>query len=105
MLKPLLFVELSLAMGSAIGILQRKATIAAAPSAAEKDDKEDEDDGRRRNSLAFYISQFVNYDGEDFTPVVEAVMKDKYSKSGGKLPVARPSSKYRGCNCWVFVMK
>lgn len=51
----------------------------------------DKGDDRRRNSLAFYISQFVEYDKDDFGPLVEIVKKDKYSKTGGKPPPARPS--------------
>ncbi len=69
------------------------------PSSANANDDPAEDDGRRRNSLAFYISQFVNYDGEDFAPLLESVLKDKYAKTGGKMPVARPSSKF----LFVFV--
>jgi hypothetical protein len=60
----------------------------------KNDDKDEEKDPRRRNSLAFYISQFVNYEGEDFMKVVEAVKQDKYSKTGGKPPNVRNSSEF-----------
>eukprot|EP01039_Chlorochromonas_danica_P010314 gene10314-11414_t len=32
---------------------------------------------RRRNSLAAYISQFITYDGEDFTPLLTKVKEEK----------------------------
>lgn len=59
------------------------------------EDKEDEKDrdNRRRNSLAFYVAQFVNFEGDDFGKVIEAVKADKYSKNGGKAPNIRNSSK------------
>jgi hypothetical protein len=57
------------------------------------EDEGEEKDDRRRNSLAFYISQFVSFDGEDFEQLVEAVKQDKYAKSGGKPPKIRNSSK------------
>lgn len=78
-----------------MGMLQGKTVTAAGPSQPIHNGAEDEDDGRRRNSLAFYISQFVNYEGEDFAPLVDSVMKDKFPKSGGKPPAVRPSSKLR----------
>lgn len=59
----------------------------------KNDDKDEERDPRRRNSLAFYIAQFVNYEGDDFGKVVEAVKADKFSKNGGKAPNIRNSSK------------
>lgn len=63
-------------------------------SGAKIEDKELEDkDDRRRNSLAFYITQFINYDGDDFNVLVENVKKDKFSKTGGKPPAVRASSK------------
>lgn len=62
-------------------------------SGAKIEDKELEDkDDRRRNSLAFYITQFINYDGDDFNVLIENVKKDKFSKSGGKPPTVRASS-------------
>lgn len=58
----------------------------------EERDHEERDD-RRRNSLAFYISQFVQYENEDFNPLIDTVMLDKYAKTGGKPPAVRHSSK------------
>eukprot|EP01038_Epipyxis_sp_PR26KG_P015116 gene15116-20337_t len=47
-------------------------------------------DERRRNSLAFYISEFVSYDDDNYTPLIEAVKADKL-KNGGKATVAKVS--------------
>ncbi len=58
----------------------------------EGKDLEDKDD-RRRNSLAFYVSQYVSYEEDEYGPLVEVVKKDKYAKFGGKPPTVRPSSK------------
>lgn len=77
-------------MGGALAVFQ---TQSASPTLKIEDKDLDEKDHRRRNSLAFYITQFVNYEGEDFGPVVEAVMKDKYASTGGKPPLVRHSSK------------
>jgi hypothetical protein len=74
-------------MGGAIGVQVNMTGIKI-----EGKDTDDKDD-RRRNSLAFYVSQFVSYEGEDFTNLLEIVKKDKYAKSGGKPPTVRPSSK------------
>lgn len=63
-------------------------------SGAKVEDKEiEEKDDRRRNSLAFYISQFVEYEDDNFGPLIELVQKDKNSKNGGKPPTIRNSSK------------
>jgi len=51
----------------------------------------EERDDRRRNSLAFYISQFVQYEEEDFAPLIDTVLHDKYAKTGGKPPAVRHS--------------
>jgi hypothetical protein len=48
-------------------------------------------DDRRRNSLAYNISQFVSYEKDDFAPMIASIMKEKYSKTGGKPPVIKPS--------------
>lgn len=75
-------------MGAAIGV-----TIDF--SGAKVDSKEIvEKDDRKRNSLAFYISQFVEYEDDNFGPLVELVQKDKNSKNGGKPPTIRNSSKF-----------
>ncbi len=72
------------------------AVITRVEGAASKfDDKELEGkDDRRRNSLAFYISQFVPYEDEDYKKLIDAVKADKNSKTGGKPPVVRASSKF-----------
>lgn len=49
-------------------------------------------DNRRRNSLAFYVSQFVDFEEDDFAPLIEGVKADKISKNGGKPPNIRHSS-------------
>jgi len=74
-------------MGSALGV-----TIDFSGAKAEDKDLEDKDD-RRRNSLAFYISQFVEYEEDDFGPLILLVQKDKNAKNGGKPPTIRNSSK------------
>lgn len=86
-------------MGGAVGTVMNLGksitTIVSNENNADKDkndDKDEDRDPRRRNSLAFYISQFVNYEGEDYAKVIEAVKKDKYSKTGGKPPNIRNSS-------------
>ena len=72
-----------------MGAIVAKAEAVAAK--IENKDLEDKDD-RRRNSLAFYINQFVGFDGEDYMNLIEAVKQDKYAKFGGKPPTVRPSS-------------
>jgi hypothetical protein len=63
-------------------------------SGAKVEDKDlEEKDDRRRNSLAFYISQFVSHEEDDFSSIIEAVVKDKHAKTGGKPPNVRASSK------------
>ena len=42
----------------------------------EADKKEEAADPRRRNSLAFYISQYVTWTEDDFDPLVDMVKKD-----------------------------
>jgi hypothetical protein len=71
-------------MGGALSVQKITALV-------ENKDTEPKDD-RRRNSLAFYISQFVSFEEEDFTPLIEMIKKDKYVKTGGKPPTIRPSS-------------
>jgi len=44
-------------------------------------------DERRRNSLAFYISSYVEFEGEEYQALVTAVEKDRHAKTGGKAPV------------------
>jgi hypothetical protein len=62
-------------------------------SGAKVEAKEiEEKDDRRRNSLAFYISQFVEYEDDNFGPLIEIVQKDKNSRTGGKPPTIRNSS-------------
>lgn len=75
-------------MGSAI-----TKTFDFSGSAIEKKDLEIKDD-RRRNSLAFYISQYIEFDNDDYSPLVKLIEKDKYNKSGGKPPIIRNSSKF-----------
>jgi hypothetical protein len=91
-------------MGSAVGTVMNLTksavtTISAIDSGGKKDGKDVDDkdddkdrDPRRRNSLAFYVSQFVNYEGDEFAKVIEAVKADKYAKTGGKPPNVRNSS-------------
>lgn len=74
-------------MGAAIGV-----KIDFSGARVETKDTEEKDD-RKRNSLAFYISQFVEYDDDNFGPLIEAVQKDKNAKTGGKPPTIRNSSK------------
>lgn len=63
-------------------------------SGPRADKPEDDDiDNRRRNSLAFYITQFVQYEEDEYGKLIEAVKADKFSKTNGKPPVFRPSSK------------
>jgi hypothetical protein len=80
-------------MGGAVSIFQSKEKEKGndAELKIENDKDLEEKDDRRRNSLAFYISQFVTYEGEDFAPLVEVIMKDKYPKTGGKPPTVRHS--------------
>lgn len=73
-------------MGGALGV-----TIDFSGAKVEEKDIEEKDD-RRRNSLAFYISQFVEYEDDNFGPLIELVQKDKNSKNGGKPPTIRNSS-------------
>ena len=62
-------------------------------SGAKSEDKDlEEKDDRRRNSLAFYISQFVDFEEDDFGPLIANVQKDKNAKTGGKPPTIRNSS-------------
>lgn len=63
------------------------------PKIEERDLDEHHDD-RRRNSLAFYISQFVQYEAEDYTKLVDSVRADKHAKTGGKQPTLRGSSEF-----------
>ena len=74
-------------MGSALGV-----KIDFSGAKVESKEIEVKDD-RKRNSLAFYISQFVEYEEDDFVPLIEAVRKDKTAKNGGKPPTIRNSSK------------
>lgn len=75
-------------MGSALGV-----KIDFSGAKVEEKLLEEKDD-RRRNSLAFYISQFVEYEEDDFGPLIELVQKDKHAKNGGKPPTIRNSSKF-----------
>jgi hypothetical protein len=75
-------------MGAALGV-----TYDFTGAKAEDKDLEDRDD-RRRNSLAFYISQFVEYEDDNFGPLIALVQKDKNAKTGGKPPTIRNSSSY-----------
>lgn len=74
-------------MGATLGV-----KIDFSGAKVEEKDLEEKDD-RRRNSLAFYISQFVEFEDDDFGPLIASVQKDKHSKSGGKPPTIRNSSK------------
>jgi len=49
-------------------------------------------DERRRNSLAFYISSYVEFEGEEYQALVTAVEKDRHAKTGGKAPVFKDTS-------------
>ena len=75
-------------MGNVLGI--KSESIGAKIENKDIDDRDD----RRRNSLAFYINQFVKYEGDDYATLVEQVKQDKYAKFGGKAPTVRPSSMY-----------
>jgi hypothetical protein len=60
---------------------------------AKADDKDlEEKDNRKRNSIAFYISSFVEFEEDNFGPLIEVVMRDKNAKTGGKPPTIRNSS-------------
>mmetsp|Transcript_24001 Transcript_24001/g.40079 ORF Transcript_24001/g.40079 Transcript_24001/m.40079 type:complete len:83 (+) Transcript_24001:258-506(+) len=74
-------------MGGALGV-----TIDFSGAKVEEKTLE-EKDNRKRNSFAFYISQFVEYEEENFTPLVDLVIRDKNAKHGGKPPNIRHSSK------------
>ncbi len=50
-------------------------------------------DDRRRNSLAFNISSFVQWEEDEYDKLVESVRHDKLGKNGGKPHALRPSSK------------
>jgi hypothetical protein len=76
-------------MGAAIGV-----KIDFSGARVESKEIEEKDD-RRRNSLAFYISQFVEYEDDNFGPLIESVQKDKNSRNGGKPPTIRNSSTCR----------
>ena len=85
-------------MGAAASVVSNLAAtftsvVTVSNEAAKREEEVEERDPRRRNSLAFYVSQFVNFEGEDFAKVIEAVKADKYSKTGGKPPNIRNSSK------------
>ena len=56
------------------------------------DARDEVKDERRRNSLAFYISSYMDFEGEDFQALVTAVEKDRYAKMGGKVPVFKDTS-------------
>mmetsp|Transcript_19406 Transcript_19406/g.43250 ORF Transcript_19406/g.43250 Transcript_19406/m.43250 type:complete len:461 (-) Transcript_19406:111-1493(-) len=59
---------------------------------AKADDKDlEEKDNRKRNSIAFYISSFVEFEEDNFGPLIEVVMRDKNAKTGGKPPTIRNS--------------
>ncbi len=75
-------------MGSVIGV-----KVDFSGPKIEERDLEFKDD-RRRNSLAFYISQFVQYEDDDYSKLVDAVRNDKNAKTGGKPHTVRPSSEY-----------
>lgn len=76
-------------MGAAAAVFNRNVTFSISI-----DEKDLAKDPRRRNSLAFYISEFVQYEDEDYEPLVEIVRNDKFAKFGGKTPNVRHSSKY-----------
>ena len=73
-------------MGSAI-----TRTFDFSGKAVEKKDLEIKDD-RRRNSLAFYISQYIEFNDDEYNPLVKLIERDKHSKTGGKPPIIRNSS-------------
>lgn len=75
-------------MGSVIGV---KIDFSGAKVESKEIDVKDD---RKRNSLAFYISQYVEFEEDDFVPLIEAVKKDKHAKNGGKPPTIRNSSNY-----------
>jgi len=49
-------------------------------------------DTRRRNSLAFYISRYVEFEDDDFGPLVEEVRQDKLVNNP-KTAIIKVSSK------------
>ena len=76
-------------MGSVIGALKSTITTASTNELAKKDEKDEEKDPRRLNSLAFFVSQFITYEGEEFGKVIDNIKKEKF---GGKQPKIRNSS-------------
>ncbi len=82
-------------MGGAIGVKVDMTGVKI-----EGKDNDDKDD-RRRNSLAFYISQFVANEEDSYDFVSDLIKKDKYAKFGGKAPTIRPSSKFLFC-CFLL---
>lgn len=52
---------------------------------------------RRRNSLASYIAQFITFEGDDYTALVDKIKEEKFPKKEGK-PM-RVSSKSLPLNC------
>ncbi len=50
-------------------------------------------DDRRRNSLAYNISTFVQWEEDEYVKLVESVKHDRMGKNGGKPHALRPSSK------------
>lgn len=64
--------------------------------AGKIEDKIEIKDDRRRNSLAFYIARFNQFEEDDFNILVEEVKKDK-QKNGGKANNIKVSSKYSIC--------
>ena len=72
-------------MGSVIASLNAQVGFI---DAQEKNDEDENKDKRRRNSLAFYISEYVSFEKDNYEELVEAVKNDI---SGGKKVKVRHS--------------
>ena len=60
--------------------------------AADKENKEKKD-ARRRNSLAFNIMTFVQYEEDDFTPVIDKIRQNLIEQGPKKEKVTKSTKK------------